>query len=45
VAVKDQGIIITKIPGDTIGLSIGLDVSHDILGYEIKDVPDMGLSN
>ncbi len=40
--VKDRGITIGKIPGDTVGISIGLEVTHDILGNEIKDAPDMG---
>ncbi|MEN8157296.1 MAG: right-handed parallel beta-helix repeat-containing protein [Bacteroidota bacterium] len=41
-AVKDRGVVIRSIPGDTIGLTIGLAVTHDILGNEIKDAPDMG---
>lgn len=40
--VKDRGMKITKIPNDSIGLTIGLDVQHDILGNTIGSLPDMG---
>ena len=40
--VKDKGIEITNIPGDPVGLTIGLAVETDILGNPIKGAPDMG---
>jgi hypothetical protein len=40
--VKDRGMKITKIPNDSIGLTIGLDVQYDILGNTLKGLPDMG---
>jgi hypothetical protein len=40
--VKDKGIEITKIPGDPVGLTIGLAVETDILGNNINGAPDMG---
>lgn len=40
--VKDRGMKITKIPNDSIGLTIGLDVQQDILGNTLKGLPDMG---
>lgn len=40
--IKDQGIIITKIPNDTIGLFCGLKVEKDILGNPINGLPDIG---
>ena len=40
--IKDRGIKISSIPSDTIGLTIGLTVQKDILGREIKGLPDMG---
>lgn len=40
--VKDKGIIISKIPGDKVGLFIGLEMEQDILGNKINGLPDMG---
>jgi hypothetical protein len=40
--VKDGGVEIKTIPGDSIGLKIGLKVNTDILGNPIKNLPDFG---
>jgi Right handed beta helix region len=40
--VKDKGIKIPKIPGDELGLFIGLESEHDIMGRDIVGLPDMG---
>jgi len=40
--IKDKGIKIGKIPGDDIGLRIGLEVKTDFFGNPIKDLPDIG---
>ncbi len=40
--IQNQGIEINAIPGDKIGLKIGLKVKYDILGHLIKDLPDVG---
>ncbi|MCF6358476.1 MAG: right-handed parallel beta-helix repeat-containing protein, partial [Draconibacterium sp.] len=40
--VKDKGIAIEKIPGDEIGLKIGLNVEIDFFGNPISGLPDMG---
>jgi hypothetical protein len=40
--VKNKGIAIEKIPGDDIGLKIGLNVDTDFLGNPISGLPDMG---
>ncbi|MBT4410421.1 MAG: right-handed parallel beta-helix repeat-containing protein [Bacteroidetes bacterium] len=40
--IKDKGIQIYAIPNDEIGLFIGLGVEHDIIGNEIKGLPDLG---
>jgi len=40
--IKNKGIKIHKIPNDSIGLTIGLQVKHDILGNRIEGLPDMG---
>jgi hypothetical protein len=40
--IKDQGIKIPIIPGDSIGLTIGLEAPYDILGRKIIGKPDMG---
>jgi hypothetical protein len=40
--IKDQGIEIMMLPMDSIGLVIGLSVSHDILGNQITGLPDLG---
>ncbi|MCX6307971.1 MAG: right-handed parallel beta-helix repeat-containing protein, partial [Bacteroidia bacterium] len=39
---KGKGIAIPNLPGDVIGLKIGLKVTADILGNPIGDVLDMG---
>jgi len=41
-ALVNQGIEIEKIPGDSIGLTIGLRVERDILGNPIKGKPSIG---
>ncbi|MCG8580231.1 MAG: right-handed parallel beta-helix repeat-containing protein, partial [Bacteroidales bacterium] len=40
--VKDKGISISPVPNDSIGLYIGLELSVDILGNRIKNLPDLG---
>lgn len=40
--IKDKGLIIPKLPGDSIGIKIGLNMDRDILGNKIKGRPDMG---
>ncbi|WP_157208961.1 right-handed parallel beta-helix repeat-containing protein [Mariniflexile maritimum] len=40
--IKNKGIEITNIPGDTIGINGGLKVKTDILGNKISGLPDMG---
>jgi hypothetical protein len=40
--VQDAGIPITAIPGDSIGLRIGLDVTEDFFGHPIIGLPDFG---
>lgn len=40
--VKDKGIVPMNIPGDPIGLKIGLEVEKDFFGNPIKGLPDMG---
>jgi len=40
--VKDKGIEIKALPGDSVGLKIGLKVQKDILGNQIKNKPDFG---
>ena len=40
--VKNRGVPIAKIPGDDIGLTVGLAVAHDILGRPIVGPPDLG---
>ena len=40
--IKDQGIVIPKIPSDSVGLEIGLQVKKDILNNPIQGLPDMG---
>ena len=39
---KDKGIVISKLPNDTIGLFLGLHLQKDLLGNVIKDRPDIG---
>ncbi len=40
--IKDKGIVIPKIPGDELGLFIGLEVKYDFLGNKITGLPDLG---
>ena len=40
--IKDKGIKIEKIPGDSIGLKIGLEVETDFLGNPVTGLPDLG---
>lgn len=40
--IANKGITIQPIPKDSIGLRVGLNVTHDILGNKIKGKPDMG---
>ena len=40
--VKNRGIEIPLLPGDTSGLATGLRVKHDILGNSVQGAPDLG---
>jgi Right handed beta helix region len=40
--IVNKGVSILIIPKDSIGIRIGLTVTHDILGNKIKGQPDMG---
>ena len=40
--IKDAGVEIDLIPEDDFGLTLGLEVSHDILGQPIWGKPDLG---
>ena len=40
--VQNKGIVIEKLPGDAIGLNIGLAAPHDFLGNPIAGLPDLG---
>ena len=40
--IKDRGIVINKIPNDSLGLFEGLDLEFDILGNKITGFPDLG---
>lgn len=40
--VKDKGIVIEKLPGDEIGLFVGLEVTEDFFGNPTAGLPDMG---
>ncbi|WP_167605753.1 right-handed parallel beta-helix repeat-containing protein [Maribellus sediminis] len=40
--IKDKGIKVEPIPGDSIGLTIGLDVEYDYFGNKIEGLPDLG---
>jgi hypothetical protein len=40
--VVDQGITITNLPGDAIGLDVGFAVTEDYFGNPIYGAPDMG---
>lgn len=42
VLIKDRGIDIITIPGDSIGLKIGLKVDADFVGNPINNLPDLG---
>lgn len=41
-AVKNKGIVIEKLPGDDVGLKIGLAVKTDFFGNPIVGLPDLG---
>ncbi|AQQ09938.1 Lambda-carrageenase precursor [Sedimentisphaera cyanobacteriorum] len=41
-AVQDAGIEIPKLPGDSVGLEIGLEVQEDFRGNPIIGLPDLG---
>jgi hypothetical protein len=40
--VEDQGVVIEKIPGDTLGLEAGLMVAEDYFGNPVVGAPDLG---
>lgn len=40
--VKDRGVRISRLPKDEIGLTIGLEAAHDILGRALTGPPDLG---
>ena len=40
--IKDRGLPIEKIPGDSVGLRIGLEVTEDFFGNPIVGLPDLG---
>ncbi len=40
--VKNKGIVIENLPGDNIGLTIGLNVTTDFFGNTISGLPDFG---
>lgn len=40
--VKNRGIRIEPVPGDTIGLYLGLEVKKDYFGNPVKGLPDLG---
>lgn len=40
--VKDRGLKITNLPGDDIGLTLGLDVKKDFFGNPVVGAPDLG---
>jgi len=40
--IKDKGIPVTKLPGDSIGLKVGLTVKKDFFGTVITGNPDLG---
>lgn len=42
VLIQDAGIEIHPVPGDSIGLNIGLKVEKDILGQPVTGLPDLG---
>ena len=40
--IKDKGIKIENLPGDDVGLKIGLEVKNDFFGNLITGLPDLG---
>ncbi len=40
--IKDRGLPVAPLPGDPIGLTVGLAVTQDILGRPIAGAPDLG---
>ncbi len=40
--IKNKGVKVEKLPGDAIGLKIGMDVKIDIRGNKITGLPDIG---
>lgn len=40
--IKDKGSVIEKLPGDPIGLTLGLKLDRDILNNPIQNSPDLG---
>jgi hypothetical protein len=40
--VRHRGITIPRLRGDEVGLTVGLNPQHDILGSPILGVPDLG---
>lgn len=40
--VKDRGIQVPYLPGDNVGLRVGLEVAVDFLGHPIVGAPDLG---
>ncbi len=40
--VRDRGLVIAPLPGDAVGLALGLSVPHDLLGRPIQGRPDLG---
>jgi len=40
--IKDQGVSIERLPGDTVGLYLGLEVQDDFFGNPIAGLPDLG---
>lgn len=40
--IKDRGIQIEKLPGDEIGLTVGLKVEKDFFGNPVTGLPDLG---
>ena len=40
--VRDRGVAIDALPGDAVGLKVGLAVERDILGNPIVGAPDLG---
>lgn len=40
--VKNRGIVIERIPGDPVGVHLGIEVKEDFLGNPIAGPPDLG---